>query len=169
MRRSGPISPAAAIDMKLIRVATFVAFLISFALAFASGQSVTFSATKTVATSVRINGRSVHVEVGSGAVKKTQDIDLDTESVPHIVISDYGFDGNKGFSIWYFDEGMGTSTISRVFLYSTTQREFVELRPRCADEFVNLRVDRLNRTLISTYYKNNVPKLCRTKPPRTRH
>ncbi|WP_250435019.1 MULTISPECIES: hypothetical protein [unclassified Caballeronia] len=153
--------------MKIHKPLMIVVCAFLFALARASAQTVTFKVTETASASVRLKDRSVHVDVRDTIFGLTsQDIELDTESAPHIGVDDYGFDGTRGFSVWYLDEGMATSTISRVFLYSPIRRGFVEIRPKCADEFVNLRVDRLKHVLVSTYYDGNEPKLCRTETRR---
>lgn len=154
--------------MKFYKFLVVIICVCLFALAKASDRILTFKPTATASASIRIENRLVHVDVHDSHVGgRSQEIQLDTETVPHIIVADYGFDGTKGFSIWYLDEGMGTSTISRVFLYSPIRHIFLEIQPKCGDEFVNLRVDRVKHVLLSTYYEGNEPKLCQTDTKRS--
>lgn len=53
--------------------------------------------------------------------------------------------------MWYLDEGMGKYTIHRVFIYDPKSKDFVEAAPRCGEEFLNFRVDKVKGRLLSTY------------------
>jgi len=70
-------------------------------------------------------------------------------------------------TISYIDDGMGNFLISRVFVYSSKSKDFEELIPDCGEQFLNLRLDKKNKSLISTYYKDNIPTLCETLPPKS--
>jgi hypothetical protein len=55
-------------------------------------------------------------------------------------VNDYNFDGHKDFSVWYVGDGMGKYLIYRIFTYSAKIKEFIELKPRCGDDFINFRL-----------------------------
>lgn len=133
---------------------------------FAS-DSVSFSPASATSATVRVNGESVTFEVVDPKHRKHHgSIEIATEKPIHIDVDDYSFDNRKGFAIWSVDEGMGTYTIYRVFLYSIRLATFVEASPACGDEFINLKVDKERERLISTYYEDNIPKRCITRLPR---
>jgi len=89
---------------------------------------------------------------------------VEAETARNIVVDDFNFDGKNDFSVWYLDEGMGKYSIHRVFVYSSKQNTFVEQFPDCGDEFINLRIDKKRKRLLSTYYQKNIPRICATKP-----
>lgn len=72
-------------------------------------------------------------------LKNSRTIDFDTERQLHIDVEDYNFDGLPDFAIWYLDDGMGSYSIHRVFIYSSKSNDFHETFPRCGDEFINLK------------------------------
>jgi hypothetical protein len=92
-----------------------------------------------------------------------QSIEFYSENELHVATDDYNFDGYPDFSVWHIDEGMGTYTIHRTFIYAPKEQSFYEVAPKCGDEFINLKVDRKKKRLQSTYFDNNAPKLCYTK------
>lgn len=96
-----------------------------------------------------------------GQVPVEQSVPLDIERQPHLVVDDYNFDGRPDISVWYVDEGMGTSTVHRVFLFNPGASGFTEAVPHCGEEFLNLKVDKAKRVLISTFYREGKPSLCR--------
>lgn len=85
------------------------------------------------------------------------------ERPSHVVVDDFNFDGKKDFSVWYFDEGMGSHSTHRVFIYSTKKHDFVEKFSSCATEFINLVVDNYKKQLRSTFFVENTPKVCSTR------
>jgi hypothetical protein len=87
----------------------------------------------------------------------------DSRRKSSIYVDDYNFDGLKDFSVSHLDEGQGVFEINRVFLYLPKEKSFSEAFPACGDEFVNLKVDKKNKTLLSTYFSQNEPKRCRTR------
>lgn len=97
---------------------------------------------------------------------KDRVISFQTEKVMHVEVGDYNFDGFQDFSVWYIDDGMGTYSTHRIFVYAPKNSSFKELKPACSDEFLNLKVNKEKKTLRSMYYKGNVPTLCVTKPSR---
>jgi len=68
----------------------------------------------------------------------------------------------KDFAVWQIDDGMGTYTIHRIFVYQPKAGSFKELVPACGDGFANLHVGSEKRVLLSTYWEMNEPKLCMT-------
>lgn len=109
---------------------------------------------------IKIKDNEVEIISGDNLEKK---IEFDTEKTLNIEISDYNFDGNLDFSIWHMDEGMGTYLIYRVFIFNPKNKKFTEASPSCGEEFINLNSNRKTKTLSSTYFKGNTPKICHTK------
>ena len=136
---------------------------------FAETSTITFAPTPATKAVLRVGVHSVSFDVVDPKKGVHHGIiDVDTEKPIHVVIEDYSFDNRKGFSIWSVDEGMGVYTIHRVFLYSSGKSTFVEGRPACGDQFFNLKVDKKRKRLISTYYEENVAKLCITRLEKAR-
>lgn len=48
------------------------------------------------------------------------------------------FDVYKDFSVSYIDSGMGTYTLYRILVYDNTGDKFVEITPKCGDQFINV-------------------------------
>lgn len=117
---------------------------------------------------VVVKNQVIEVKTVRSWEEKNEAISLNVgaDTSVHIEIKDYHFDGALDYSVWYWDEGKGTYTIHRIFLFSKKRATFKEYFPDCGDEFVNLKVDETRRRLISTYFKNNVATLCTTKPSR---
>ncbi|WP_054908548.1 MULTISPECIES: hypothetical protein [unclassified Pseudomonas] len=90
-------------------------------------------------------------------------IAFDTERPLNIEIADYNFDKILDFSIWHSDDGMGTHNIYRIFLYDKKTKTFSEAQSKCGDEFINIRADKKTKTIASTIFEDNIPKLCHTK------
>lgn len=126
-----------------------------------------FSVDDTISATVTILNSKVRYTVSNGQENSSGEFEVQTETQKKITHSDYNFDGETDFSIWYIDEGMGSNTIHRVFLYSRSKRAFVEYQPRCADEFINLKIDKENKKLRSTYYVENIPTICVTRLPKS--
>lgn len=99
--------------------------------------------------------------MGDNEEKET--INIGTENTLNIEIADYNFDGNLDFSVWHMDEGMGTYLIYRVFIYNPQSKKFTEASPSCGEDFINLNQNRKTKSLSSTYFKDNSPKICHTK------
>lgn len=90
-------------------------------------------------------------------------IAIETKKPVAIKVDDYNFDGYQDFSISSIDEGMGTYRIYRIFIYSASRHEFVEIRPACGDDFINVRLTKKTRTLTNSYFSDNVIKTCTQK------
>nr|WP_246890093.1 hypothetical protein [Pseudomonas chlororaphis] len=127
-------------------------------------QPTTFSPDKEVNVTLVQDGTSLTVTSKGKSRSITETISFETEKALNIEINDFNFDGLKDFSVWYVDDGMGTYTIHRVFIYQPADGSFKELAPACGDEFLNLKLNSLKKVLSSTYYEGNVPKSCVTKP-----
>jgi len=129
----------------------------------ASELTASFQPCPNVAVDVTVSKLSVDYAVAISGAERTKSVRLDIETQPHLELNDFNFDGLQDFAVWYLDEGMGKYTIHRVFIYDTKSNDFVEAAPRCGDEFLNLRVDKIKHKLISTYYINTRPKSCSTR------
>lgn len=148
----------------MIKTSIGIILCIYFAAVVADDSSKEFLPDSDVVAIVSTNDRSVSYEVRWGGTTNAGNIFIDTETRKSITIDDYNFDGKKDFSISYLDEGMGVYTIHRVFLYSPKTNDFIEQLPSCGDEFLNLKIDKRHRRLLSTYYQSNIPRICITRP-----
>ncbi|WP_454725566.1 MULTISPECIES: hypothetical protein [Cupriavidus] len=129
----------------------------------ASENVISFSPNPRTIASLRVNGNEVHYTVSFSGKTRQGEIRSDTDKEIHMEIADYRFDGSLGFSVWHVDDGMGTHKMYRVFVFQSNIGDFVERYPRCGDAFIDLRLDNKNNRLLSTYFRNNSPRLCATK------
>ena len=127
-----------------------------------------FQLSRQIAVRVLATKADINYSVTSADESRKSVVPLDIETEPHLDVRDFNFDGHPDFAVWYLDEGMGTHTIHRIFIFEWKTQSFVEIKPRCGDEFLNLRVDKTKRTLLSTYYLGNLAKVCFTRFPKTR-
>ncbi|MDF3865651.1 hypothetical protein P3W53_14300 [Pseudomonas denitrificans (nom. rej.)] len=109
---------------------------------------------------IKIKDNEVEIINGDKLEKK---IEFDTEKTLNIEISDYDFDKNLDFSIWHSDDGKSVYDIYRLFLYDKKTKTFSEAQSKCGDEFVNVKTDKKTRTVASTIFEDNTPKICHTK------
>lgn len=152
--------------MRLKNVAVLLFGLLCSAPVFA--EVTTFSPTKNVETTLVVDGSTVKITVNRDAHSQSRTIEFEALNKLHVNIDDYNFDGMKDFSIRQTDDGMGTYTVDRVFVYQPQTGSFQELRPDCGDGFANLRIESKRRALISTYWALNEPKQCVTRFPKRR-
>jgi hypothetical protein len=144
----------------LTRFLIFVAISLCSHAAFSQTKTI-FHPAKNIETSIEKINQTVTVTVLVDAIVKSQNIITEeTEKEIHIKIDDFNFDGFKDFSLSHVDDGMGTYTIDRVFLYSPKDAKFIEANSKCGDGFLNLQLLKRKKMLRSTYYANNRPKLC---------
>ncbi|WP_425291323.1 XAC2610-related protein [Cupriavidus necator] len=115
-------------------------------------ETVRFNSIPTVTAIIKIKSQAVDFKVVGFGKKSHGIVSLDTgaDITVRIEVGDYNFDGELDFSIWYLDEGKGVYTIHRVFIFSKKNVTFMELFSDCGGEFINLKVDRKRRRLIST-------------------
>lgn len=149
--------------MKTIKIFLVTAMLAISIWASAADISETFAPSPGVKAVVAIKGTSLIWKVYRGNQIKQGRVDLEMEKTPHIEIGSYDFSGRLGFSVSHIDDGMGTHGIHRVFTFSPSTNDFVERAPSCGDGFVNLQVDKRRRLLKSTYWDQNVQKICTTR------
>lgn len=126
-------------------------------------ETTTFSPTQGVEATLILEGSTLNVSVKSAAHSELQTIDFQAEKPLHMQIGDFNFDGMKDFSVWQIDDGMGTYSYFRVFIYQPETIRFEEAKPDCGDGFVNLRVDEKRKALLSTYWGMNGPEQCITR------
>ena len=125
-------------------------------------EVTTFSPIKNAEATLVLEGSMLTVVVKSDAHSESRTIAFQAENELHVQIDDFNFDGAKDFAVWQINDGMGTYTIHRIFVYQPEAAFFTELTSACGDDFVNLRVEREKRALLSTYWEMNEPKLCST-------
>jgi hypothetical protein len=138
--------------------------LISFSANAAEGTHI-FSPAPGIKAVIATDGESLTWRViYAGKINRGR-VDVDTEKEIYVDVNDYDFGGHLGFAVWHVDDGMGIYSFYRVFTFSPSAMKFVERSPAqlCGDEFVNLRVDKKGRRLISTFWDKNIPKACVTR------
>jgi hypothetical protein len=126
-------------------------------------ETTTFSPTKGVEATLVLEGSTLNIAVKGETNNESRTIDFQAENELHVQFDDFNFDGAKDFAIWQLDDGMGTYYYYRVFIYQAKTGTFQELQPDCGDGFVNLRVDKKRKALLSTYWEMNIPKQCVTR------
>jgi hypothetical protein len=126
-------------------------------------ETTTFSPTKGVEATLVLEGSTLNVAVKGETNNESRTIDFQAENELHLQIDDFNFDGAKDFAVRQLDDGMGTYDYYRVFIYQARTGTFEELRPDCGDGFVNLRVDKKRKALLSTYWGVNGPEQCVTR------
>lgn len=142
---------------------TILAALLTLFCVSAQAQSLKFNPDKENEVTLSWGGSSLNVDVKNNDHHKISDLFFETNKELHVKLDDFNFDGIGDFAVWHIDDGMGTYTIFRVFVYDAQKKEFKEASPSCGDEFINLIVDKKNKSLKSTYYEANIPKQCVTK------
>jgi hypothetical protein len=131
----------------------------------AKDQHVSLSPCQGVLVTVDVSPQELKYSVKTQDTwSSSEEIVLGIESVPHLRIDDFNFDGYSEFSVSYLDEGMGTYKVDRVFLFDPVSLKFQETMPSCGDEFLNLVIDRKRHILRSTYFQDGVPKTCMSRP-----
>jgi hypothetical protein len=149
--------------MRIIDIFLAAAILVISFSTCAADISEAFAPSPGIKAVVEIKGADLAWKVYGKRGGKQGEVNLDTEKTPHVEIGSYDFSGRLGFLVSHMDDGMGTYEVNRVFTFSPSTNEFVERVPSCGDEFVNLRVDKKRRHLISTYWDQNIPKICVTR------
>jgi hypothetical protein len=92
----------------------------------ASNAVTTFHPSKEVEATLALNGSVLTVGVKNGSHTETKIIDFEAINELHIQVDDFNFDGKKDFAVWQVDDGMGTYTVSRVFVYQPESGSFKE-------------------------------------------
>lgn len=143
----------------------FLAYLFLAFSVCAAENSESFSPAPGVKAVIEIKGNHLMWKTYYRNGSAQGDVSIDTEKMIHINVDNYDFSGKYGFSVWHVDDGMGVYSIYRIFTFSSSDNKFVERNPSsmCGDEFINLKVDKKRRRLVSTYWNNGVPKLCVTR------
>ena len=126
-------------------------------------EKIHFELNGGISAKVEVDSQNIFISIKEKNDVIFQKIVTDIQKKITLHSEDYNFDGFDDFSFSYFDEGQGTFFISRVFLYSPSDKGFYEIHPACGDEFINLKVDKKSKTLISVFFKENSPRLCKTK------
>jgi hypothetical protein len=145
-------------------LATLVVLLVSSSsLAGSSGPTASFQPAVGMTAIITSTRSAISYTIASSNGTATNSVPLAVESQPHVRVQDFNFDGHLDFEVWYVDEGMGRYTIHRVFVFKPESATFAEVSPSCGDEFLNLRVNKTKRRLISTYYVRNRAQLCSTR------
>lgn len=142
-----------------------LAVLTAFFCMSIQAQSLKFNPDKKSEVELSWHGSSLNVGVNSDGGYKVSEFVFETDKKLHVSLDDFNFDEVVDFAVWHTDDGMGTYTIFRVFVYDAKKGLFTEIFPSCGDEFINLMVDKKKKILESTYYDGNIPKQCVTSLP----
>jgi hypothetical protein len=152
--------------MKIIRL--FFLALVFFSLSARALEGVRFfSPAPGVKAEITTEGQVLTWKVYYGGGSNHGRVDIDAEKPIYIDVKDYDFSGRLGFAVWHVDDGVGAYSIYRVFTFSPSTNKFVERSPAslCGDEFINLAIDKKRHRLYSTYWHQNIPKICITRLP----
>jgi len=122
-----------------------------------------FSPESSVRAMVTVANREVSFSTKFGGLYKNSKVSIDSENPVRIEINDYNFDGFKDFSISHIDDGQGTYSIYRIFVYSKKTKTFFEIQPKCGDEFINIKLNKNKKTVTNSYYSDNVMTGCSKK------
>lgn len=122
-----------------------------------------FSPEGSVQATIAVVDREVSFSTRSGGRDKASKLMIDSERPVRVEIDDYNFDGFKDFSISHIDDGQGTYSIYRIFVYSKKNKTFVEIQPKCGDEFINIKVNKKTSTVTNSYFRDNVMTGCSKK------
>lgn len=128
-----------------------------------NSHKLVFSPETGVTAAISSQTQEVKITLTSGSTTTTDKISVDTEKPLNVVIEDYNFDGRKDFSISHVDDGMGTYIVYDVYIYSHKTRKFIPLRPKCGDQFINLKLSKSKQVITSSYFSDNRLKICISK------
>ena len=131
--------------------------------ASAAAAPTTFEPKCGISASVTLEGQQLSYEVRKGDSTSAGALTLETEKTVRVTVADYNFDGYQDFSASHTDDGMGTYTLFHIFVYEPKTNNFVALRPKCGDEFINVVVNPKKRTLTNSYFADNRMKSCSAK------
>ena len=126
-------------------------------------EAVEFKVQDSITAKAQVIGASVKILIEDKDSTHHQEIITDSERALNLETEDYNFDGLKDISISHIDEGKGVFLVSRIYIYSTANKKFIEQQPACGDEFINLKLNKTKKTLSSIYYAQNTPKMCTTR------
>lgn len=128
-----------------------------------SRQKLVFSPETGVVATITSEAHEVIITLKINSVITTNKVPVDTEKPLNFLIEDYNFDGRNDFSISHVDDGMGTYIVYDVYIYSQKIRKFIPLRPKCGDQFINLKLSKNNQTITNSYFSNNHFETCTSK------
>lgn len=127
-------------------------------------ESVSFSPARGIDTTVSLAKQVATVAVTNAAQAASEEIVVETEKKIKINLADYNFDGHMDFSLSHTDDGMGTYKIYQIYVFSPAEHKFVQLTPKCGDEFINVVLSKPSqRTLTNSYVSQNQFKSCKGK------
>ncbi len=126
----------------------------------AQDSKLTFAPSHGIIAEVAAHGNVVTVALKGRKKTITEIIQVDTERHLRLSVDDYNFDGVPDFAIAHTDDGMGTSTVYQIYVYSPKQNKFIPLSPKCGDEFINVRVSKRARQLTNSYWADNRLNTC---------
>jgi hypothetical protein len=129
----------------------------------ATEEPVVFMPKLGIRATVVVKGAEAEYEVTDRYVKNVGATAMQTEKKVNVTIADYNFDGYKDFSLSHIDDGMGTYTKFRIFVYSPKASNFVELVPECGGEFINVVRSDKKRRLTNSYFVDHQMKSCNKK------
>ena len=126
-----------------------------------ANEPISFSPKPGTVVHLSVNQNAVTVTLISGAATTVERIDIETEKKVTARVADYNFDGYQDFSLSHLDDGMGTYRIYQIYVFSPAEKKFVQLKPSCGDEFINVTLSKPEqRRLFNSYFSDNGLKTC---------
>ena len=144
-----------------IWMAAFCACLALPVIGFAAGDGIPETPKDSVSFSP---ARGIDVAVTNAGQVVSEEIVVETEKKIKVNLADYNFDGHMDFSLSHTDDGMGTYQVYQIYVFSPAEHKFVQLTPKCGDEFINVVLSKPSqRTLTNSYVSQNQFKSCKAK------
>ncbi len=126
-----------------------------------ANERISFSPKPGTIAHLSVNQNAVMVTLIGGAATTVERIDIETEKKVTARVADYNFDGYQDFSLSHLDDGMGTYRIYQIYVFSSAEKKFVQLKPNCGDEFINVTLSKPEqRRLFNYYFSDNGLKTC---------
>lgn len=125
----------------------YVIFLLLAHQVAAAQEILTLTPQKNVLVNAYLSGSTLKIDF-SGAVEKKQLFELDMPSTANLNIRQIEGVRSTYIEAWHIDEGMGTYTIHRLFYYQISEQRFMERKPVCGEQFINLEPQKNQTTLV---------------------
>ena len=101
-------------------------------------QPISFSPERGVLASAYLSGGTLKIQL-RGSKDAVQVFELDGVNTAHLALRRVKGQLNPYVEVWQIDEGNGTYTIHHLFAYHPKRRDFIELQPKCGEQYINLK------------------------------
>lgn len=124
-------------------------------------ERLSFSPEPGTIAHLSVNQNAVTVTFINVAATTVETINIETEKKVTARVADYNFDGYQDFSLSHLDDGMGTYRSYQICVFSSAEKKFVQLKPGCCDEFINVTLSKPEqKRLLNSYFSDNGLKSC---------